>query len=52
MNIFLEPSSGPDASGGLQSHQFNGTRKSKWRTQFNNVSVQHQTHDEYSGNSR
>ncbi|CAM3102364.1 hypothetical protein FLFR108385_17330 [Flavobacterium frigoris] len=34
---------------GLQSHEFNGTRKSKWRTQFNYARVQHKTHDKYTG---
>jgi hypothetical protein len=37
---------------GLQLHQFNRLRKSKWRTQFNNARVQHQTKHEYTGRTR
>jgi len=37
---------------GLQSHQFNGTRKSKWRTQLDYAGVQHQTQYQYPGRSR
>ena len=34
---------------GLQPHQFNWTRKSQWRTQFNYARVQHQTQYKYTG---
>ena len=37
---------------GLQPHQLNGTRKSKWRIQFDYDGLQYQTHDKYFGNTR
>ena len=32
---------------GLQLHQFNRIRESKWRTQLNHASLQHQTQHQY-----
>ena len=37
---------------GVQPHQLNRTRKGKRRTQFDYASLQHQTNDKYSGDSK
>ena len=37
---------------GLQLHRLDRFRKSKWRTQFDYVSLQHQTQYQYTGRSR